>query len=372
MADASTRGWLVSWWCRRLRAGASQSLRAWRGSPEWPLLAVAEALVCSFVLHLGGFALARAGAPGFGEANWEGRTGWRKPIVFGISNALVFVSLAQALAAQELAPRRATAHCAAWATALEVGIVTLQAWRGVPSHFNTATPLDAWLYATKLCAVAILGGTCLLVLVGQQVRPSPRVRPALSAALRHGLRLLAVAVLCAVAMVAFGHTPRAPRAEEDALCLKVSGGASASPCYEMHGETELKILHFLPLHGTEALLLLAWAAAQPTKPPFPESEALLLVQVAAAGIYSIVAAALWQTLSGARVNLNAMMRLDLPWPVAGLVFVGTLMIAGPFVAVALAPLRGASSESVLGSRPTDLKTGGRCRRIPHRSLVHAT
>ena len=74
-----------------------------------PLLVVANGLMCSFVLHLVGFSLARAGMPGFDEAHWEGRTGWRKPMLFGISNALVFVSLAQALAARRVTPTGATA-----------------------------------------------------------------------------------------------------------------------------------------------------------------------------------------------------------------------------------------------------------------------
>ena len=43
-----------------------------------------EVLFCSFAVHLALHVLQ--------QTEWEGRVGWRKPIVFGISNAMVFVS----------------------------------------------------------------------------------------------------------------------------------------------------------------------------------------------------------------------------------------------------------------------------------------
>lgn len=65
---------------------------------------------------------------------------WRKPAVFGVSNALIFASLHVASRAQGLAPRGPTAHTAAWATAMEVAIITLQA-RALP-HATSGGALE--------------------------------------------------------------------------------------------------------------------------------------------------------------------------------------------------------------------------------------
>ncbi|CAE8607495.1 unnamed protein product [Polarella glacialis] len=256
---------LLSWWLRCLYHDAVLGLRRWAREPEWPLLAVAVAFTASFLFHWLGYRLAihRVGwsAPLFALTEWEGRTGWRKPLVFGISNAMVFVSLREAFAAQQLAPRRLASHLVAWSTALEVGIITLQAWRGVGSHFNTSTTLDASLYGAKLCGAALLGLGCFVAAAGFTLWPAPAVPAAKAVALRHGLWLLCIAVAVGVGQAIYGHHLREARPEEDASCLVASAGVAASPCYEIHGQAIVKLAHFLPLHLTEVLLLLAWATA---------------------------------------------------------------------------------------------------------------
>ena len=128
----------------------------WRCAPKRPLLIVSKLLLASFALHWIGYRLARFGLI-FLPTEWEGRTGWRKPMLFGISIAMVFAALARGLAAQSIVPRAAAAHAAAWSTVVEVGIITLQPWREEPSRFNTNTHVDAALYAAKLAGMAILG-----------------------------------------------------------------------------------------------------------------------------------------------------------------------------------------------------------------------
>merc|ERR1719506_3248953 len=124
---------LADWWLRRLRRSVRRSLVDWAREPEWPLLWVAAVSFGSFFLHGLGYQLAKHQvgwpSPLFREPEWEGRVGWRKPMVFGISTAMVFASLREALRSQDFAPRGALAHLAAWSTAAEVGIITLQAWR---------------------------------------------------------------------------------------------------------------------------------------------------------------------------------------------------------------------------------------------------
>ncbi|CAE7452423.1 unnamed protein product [Symbiodinium natans] len=103
---------LPRWWLSRLHSAAAHSLRLWRREPEWPLLVGSIVLFASFLIHYVGYRLALhqipsplTGAPIFQPARWEGRVGWRKPLVFGISNAMVFCSLREALRSQGLLPR---------------------------------------------------------------------------------------------------------------------------------------------------------------------------------------------------------------------------------------------------------------------------
>mmetsp|Transcript_31596 Transcript_31596/g.87162 ORF Transcript_31596/g.87162 Transcript_31596/m.87162 type:complete len:373 (+) Transcript_31596:97-1215(+) len=307
---------LIGWWLRRFHEDAVRGLRAWRQEPEWPLLVVGITFFVSFLLHWVGYRLAlhqvtwptmAGGAPIFQPTEWEGRVGWRKPLVFGISNAMIFVSLRQALRAQQHVPRAAAAHTAAWSTAVEVGVITLQAWRGVPSHFNTATALDAALYGVKLVGALLLSATCVAATIGVHVanhrepcggagRSHSRPRSAAQAlALCQGLNLMCVAAAVGVAQVVYGHFPREARVEETARCLEVTAGALGSPCYEIHGEAVVKLAHFLPLHATEVLLLLAWAV---DRSPLGKRGAMRLMRAATAGCWGLALLGLQQTACG--------------------------------------------------------------------------
>lgn len=321
---------LFASWLLRFHRDVSYDLQAWLRGPDWPLLAVACAGMVSFLLHWLGFrmALHQVGwhAPIFQPTTWEGRVGWRKPLVFGISIALVFASLRQALCAQELVPRHVTSHVIAWSTAMEVGIITLQAWRGVPSHFNVSTLTDATLYYAKLCGALALASGCGVVTLGVFMRPTPCTPRVQAAALRHGMLLLCVANVVGVAQVLFGHWPRVAQSQEVDLCLEVTAGVESSPCYEVHGAAVVKLAHFVPLHVTEILLLLAWAIRQA-----PHCGGVRLVHCAACVCWVFAAAGI----AGAVMGLNIM---QISKPITGMFILLACCIPGIFVVVFLAPL----------------------------------
>ena len=160
-------------WTTAISVAATGSLRSWRHEPEWPLLQAAHWLLFSFVLHAVGYVMAKLEVV-FTPPVWEGRTGWRKPMLFGVSNAVIFTALRVALRSQSLVPRGLAAHFAAWSTLLEVGIITLQAWRDEPSHFNTSSVLNTLLYAIKLLGATVLGLVCLASFAGCVLRPTVR------------------------------------------------------------------------------------------------------------------------------------------------------------------------------------------------------
>lgn len=79
----------------------------------------------------------------FSGADWEGATSPRKPALFGISGGLTLLSL------QWISRRLGRKVDSYWnsltsiAMISEVALITIQYWRGVPSHFNRSTTLDA-------------------------------------------------------------------------------------------------------------------------------------------------------------------------------------------------------------------------------------
>ena len=110
---------VVLWqWFDAARHSAMSELSAWTQESEWPLLCAAKWLMASFVVHALGYAMAKVGGRfGFcAPPIWEGRTGWRKPMLFGVSNAMVFSALREGLRSQTMLPRAAAAHTACMKT----------------------------------------------------------------------------------------------------------------------------------------------------------------------------------------------------------------------------------------------------------------
>jgi hypothetical protein len=78
----------------------------------------------------------------------EGPVSWRKPILFGVSAGVTLLSLGWVVG--KMRPRTGdlllTGTLAA-AMLVEVGLITLQQWRGVASHFNRASAVDGTVLA---------------------------------------------------------------------------------------------------------------------------------------------------------------------------------------------------------------------------------
>jgi len=92
--------------------------------------------------------------------DWSGPLSPRKPALFGVSAGITVWSIAWALT--RLAPRHydeILANFMSGSLLFEVGLITLQQWRGVPSHFNRATRFDASVESMML-------GLILLVTAG--------------------------------------------------------------------------------------------------------------------------------------------------------------------------------------------------------------
>lgn len=167
-----------------------------RRSPERVLWWVGGLLVLSGVVHT--VVWLASGEP------WAGSVSWRKPIVFGLSFGVTLVSQAWVMrhlpATRRLAWVLATGL--AGSAALEVALITMQRWRGVPSHFNYLTPFDTVVFGIMAQSVFLFAGLTVLVLVWAAWRlPRGVVRIAAVA----GLVVLLVAQGLGAPLVAAGN-----------------------------------------------------------------------------------------------------------------------------------------------------------------------
>ncbi|KUL30043.1 hypothetical protein [Actinoplanes awajinensis] len=158
---------------------------------------VGALLMLSGVLHFGVFLV--DGGP------WEGPVSWRKPTTFGLSFGLTLITVAWVTSYLVMSPRARvwllgvfTADCV-----LEVAGITVQAWRRLPSHFNTETP------SSRAIAMSLAFGGAVLVVVLTTfalvaLRGRIRGPSDLVLALRAGWSLLLLTLFTGVAMVAKG------------------------------------------------------------------------------------------------------------------------------------------------------------------------
>ena len=127
---------------------------------------------------------------------------------FGVSFGLTLVGITWVASYLRLSERARTALLGVFAAdcVVEVTGITVQAWRHMPSHLNTTTPVNA-LIAYSLA----IGGAVLLVVLGALAVPALRGRVdaplSMRVALRSGFGLLLAGLAAGAAMIARGEVP---------------------------------------------------------------------------------------------------------------------------------------------------------------------
>jgi hypothetical protein len=198
--------------------------------------AIGLALIVAGLVHVGVLLIDGGG--------WAGPVSWRKPITFGLSFGLTLISITWVTGFLVITPRLRGRLLGIFAAdcVLEVAGITIQAWRGVPSHFNTETPVDR-VIAMSLAA----GGAVLVVVLGVFAVVALRGRVTGSAdlrlAVRAGFGFLLVGLGTGVAMVVKG-----------SILFRTVGPETA---YATAGS--LKPVHGVSLHAVLVLPLLAVA-----------------------------------------------------------------------------------------------------------------
>jgi hypothetical protein len=212
---------------------------------------------------------------------WEGPLSLRKPATFGLSFGLTLATIVWTSSFLELQPktRQRLLGLFAAACALETLLVSLQAWRGVPSHFNMETRLDA-----TIAQLLAIGGATLVVIIGALMRAAYRRQPGLAPSMRVALRVGFVTLFAALVvggvMIARGVT------------LVIGGNAALA--YSMGGA--LKPSHAVTMHG---ILMVPLLARVLMLTPSPEQRRLAIVRAASAVYLLICVIVIVANLSGA-------------------------------------------------------------------------
>ena len=270
-----------------------QSLRMlWQSSRS--LTSVATLMVVAFVLSLAGIMI--------DDRVIGGAPAWQKPAKFAISTAIYSFTLAWVFT--YLPEWRRLKRIAGFLTAailvLEVAIIDVQAARGVASHFNLATSLDSTLYGimgTAILIVWVLSVVVTIALFYQRF-----ANGATGWAIRLGMLITVLGSATgglmtkptAMQMEAARAGHRLPAAGAHTV-----GGPDGLPGVpgtgwsRKHGD--LRVPHFLGLHGAQAVPLIAWW--------FGRRKALRnsTVVVAAASYLSLCLLLFWQALRGQSV-----------------------------------------------------------------------
>ena len=225
---------------------------------------------------------------------------WLKPAKFAISSAIYALTLAWIFT--WLPDRRRLTTVVGWMTTvvlvLEVGIIDVQAGRGLTSHFNAGTTLDAVLFAIMGVAIVVLWIAAMTVTVALFRHRFEDV--SFGWALRLGMMLTVIGQGTGVLMTAPSDA-RLQAARSSGMKVSGShtvGAPDGGPGLPLTGWSrehgDLRVPHFVGLHGVQLLPLSAWllgaagSASWKRRAPF----------VAAAGYYALFIVLLVQALGG--------------------------------------------------------------------------
>jgi hypothetical protein len=216
---------LVSFWSRGQRS-------------ERAAYVVAALLIVSGLVHSGILVIT--------GASWTGPLSLRKPATFGLSFGLTLLTVAWVSSFLRLSDRARAVLLGGFtaACALETALVSLQAWRGAPSHFNVETTFDAWV-ARALAA----GGFALVAIIVALTCASFRRRPGVPISLRVAIQIGFVALVWSVATGAFMIAK--------GMTLVFAGDPQAA--YWTGGA--LKPTHAVTMHGILLVPGLAWLSS---------------------------------------------------------------------------------------------------------------
>lgn len=188
------------------------------------LYAAAALFLASGVFHVGVWVVD-------GMPSLSGPISWRKPITFGLSTGILFLSLGWVIGLLRETPwRRRQAIFLSVLLIAEIALIDMQQWRGVASHFNTATRFDAAVF--NAMGVLIVTASAIIAAWTRAVFREPLATT----------REYAVAARAGMLLLNVGNVV--------GLVMAISGSGALKP------------IHGIALHAIQALPVAVWILSQ--------------------------------------------------------------------------------------------------------------
>jgi hypothetical protein len=256
-------------------------------------------LMLTCILMLVAFAASVAGL--FLDARIiTGAPAWLKPAKFAISTAIFAASLAWLFQYLTASPRlkRGLARTLSFVLVLEVAIIDVQAARGITSHFNAGTLLDATLFSIMGMGIAVLWISMLWVAV--LLFRQSFADAAFGWALRLGMAITVIGAGAGGIMLPPNHQQLVQIEHHEkpnsigAHTVGAPDGGQGLPGVEWsahHGD--LRIPHFFGLHALQIIPFCAWLLIRRRT-----AMATRAVFILAGSYLAFIAILTWQALRG--------------------------------------------------------------------------
>ena len=239
-----------------------------------------------------------------------GARAWLKPAKFAISVSIYCFTFVWMLGFVENRPRlvRVLANVTAASLIVEMAVILTQAARRTTSHFNQSTPLNTALWFTMGAFIVLVWMMNLLLAIMLLLQRMPD--RAFAWSLRLGLLIAAIGMATAFFMVtptpeqatriASGYGPRIVGAHS--VGVRDGGPGLAVLGWSTVGG-DLRVAHFVGLHGLQVVLLLGWLLTRRkgVLALLGASDRLALVWSAGVAYLGLVLILVWQALRGQSV-----------------------------------------------------------------------
>ncbi|RIK43815.1 MAG: hypothetical protein DCC55_04525 [Chloroflexi bacterium] len=236
-----------------------------------------------------------------------GQPAWVKPLKFALSGGIYAFTFLWLLGYVRGWPRFKQFAAGATGVALlvETSLIAMQVIRGTASHFNAATVFDATVFSIMggfITLIALLNLGLAILLLGQRLPD-----PVFAWGLRLGV-LISFAGMAVAFLMTAGPTPAQrqllaagePVTAIGAHSVGVEDGGPGLPLVGWSTEGgDLRVPHFVGLHGMQMLPLVGWVLTRPAmRRRLPQAHRLVLVWTAGLNYLGLTLLLTWQALRG--------------------------------------------------------------------------
>ncbi len=235
-----------------------------------------------------------------------GVNGWIKPLKFAISGAVYGATLLWLLTFVQGRRRLVSGVAGVTGVALivETALISMQVARNTASHFNIATVFDGVVFGIMGTFIMLLAmaNFALTVALGVQRLPEPVA----AAGIRWGLVISLAGMMAGVWMTSGNLPPSSLAVAQTGERMTIVGAHSVGvddggPGLPFFGWStlggDLRVGHFVGLHGLQALPFLAFVLTRNwAKRRFSQRQRVALVWIGGAGYLGLTLLLIWQAL----------------------------------------------------------------------------